>query len=96
MFLQNNPAWKVLTLETETILVIFFQPTFSNAFSSMKTCILIQMSLKSVFKGLTDNNPAVVQIRASHQTGEKPLSEPMMAYLGDAYLCLLATMGLTH
>ena len=30
---------------------------------------------------------------AWRQTGDKPLSEPMMAYLGDAYMGLSALMS---
>ena len=32
-----------------------------------------------------NNIPALVQIMAQHQTGDKPLSEPMVAWITDAY-----------
>ena len=39
-------------------------------------CILMQISLKYVPKGLTINIPALVQMMTLCQTGNKPLSEP--------------------
>ena len=59
-------------------------------------CILIQISLnmlKFVLKGLTDSIPALVQIKARHQTGNKPVSEAMMALFTNAYLHHSAGMG---
>ena len=44
------------------------------------------MSLKVVPKGRTNNSPALVEIAARRRTGDKPLSEPMMAQLNDAYV----------
>ena len=41
--------------------------------------ILIQISLKFVARSPIDYNQALVQIMAWHQTGAKPLSEPMMS-----------------
>ena len=45
--------------------------------------ILIQISLKFVPKGPNDNMPALVQVMAWHQTGDKPLPEPMLAEFTD-------------
>ena len=42
-------------------------------------CILIRISLKFVPKGPVDNDPDLVQVMAWHQTGDKPLPEPMLA-----------------
>ena len=42
--------------------------------------------LKFVPKGQIVNNSALVQIMAWHQTGAKPLSGPMMTYVGDTYM----------
>ena len=60
-----------------------FQTTFSDAFSWMKIyeLRLIFHSLSFVLKGLIDNIPALVQIMAWRQSGDKPLSEPMMVSL---------------
>ena len=63
------------------------QMIFSNQFFLYESCIiLIQISLKFVPKGSINNKPALVQIMAWHQTGNKPLSEPMMAWFTDAYM----------
>ena len=48
--------------------------------------ILIKISLKFVPKGLIDNNPALVEIMAWRQIGDKPLSEPMLTWSTDAYM----------
>ena len=55
--------------------------------------ILIKISLKFVVKDPIKNIPAMVQIMAWHLTGGKPLSEQMMAWFGDAYMLLLASMS---
>ena len=44
-----------------------------------KFCILIKISLKFFLKGQIDNNPALVQIMACRQTGDKPFSESVMS-----------------
>ena len=46
-----------------------------NAWTSIK------ISLKFVTKGPINNIPALIQIMAWHQPGDKPLSEPMMVSL---------------
>ena len=40
--------------------------------------ISIKISLKFVPKSPIDNKPALVEIMAWHQTGDKPLPAPMM------------------
>ena len=42
-------------------------------------CIWIEISLKFTPKGLVDNTSALAQTMVQHWTGNKPLSEPMMA-----------------
>ena len=54
---------------------------------------MIEISLKFVPKGPINNIPALVQIMAWPQTGDKPLCEPMMAQFNDAYTCHLASMS---
>ena len=49
--------------------------------------ILIQMSLKFVLKGPTDNDQALVEIMAWRWIGDKPLSEPMLTWFSDTYMC---------
>ena len=51
-----------------------------------KFCILIQISLKFVPKGLIDNKTALVQVMAWCQTGDKPLPEAMLIEFRDAYM----------
>ena len=48
--------------------------------------IPIQISLKFIPRSPIDNKPASVQVMAWHRTGDKPLSEPMMAQFTDAYM----------
>ena len=50
--------------------------------------ILIEISLKFVPKGPINNIPALVQIMAWRQPGDKPLSELMMDYR-----CIYASLG---
>ena len=49
-------------------------------------CILIQISLKFVPKGLNDNKTALVQVMSWRRTGNKPLFEPMLTQFTDAYM----------
>ena len=55
--------------------------------------IPIKNSLTFVPKGPINNIPALVQIMAWRRTGDKPLSEPMMTPLNDAYRRHLASMS---
>ena len=48
--------------------------------------IPIQISLKFVPRSPTDNKPALVQVMAWRRTGDKPLPEPMITQLTDAYM----------
>ena len=66
-------------------------------FVELNIYISIQMFLKCVSEGLSDNKPAMVQVMAWQQTGDKPLSEPMMAKFSQ--WCHMASSGwskLTH
>ena len=61
-----------------------FQTTFSIAFSWMKVFkfrLRFRCSGKYVPKGPINNIPAFVQVMAWRQSGNKPLSEPMMVSL---------------
>ena len=48
--------------------------------------ILIGISLKFVPRSLIGNKSALVQVMAWCQTGNKPLPEPMLTQLADAYM----------
>ena len=54
---------------------------FKCIFLNENVRISIRISLKFVPKAPIDNKPALLQIMASGQPGDKPLSEPMMASL---------------
>ena len=56
------------------------QTAFSSAFPWMKTFeFQIKFHWNMFLKGVIDNMAALVQIMAWHRSGDKPLSEPMMA-----------------
>ena len=48
--------------------------------------IFIRISPKLVSKDLIDNKIALIQIMARRRTGDKPLTEQMMAYFTVAYI----------
>ena len=52
----------------------------------MKSYILSKISLKFVLKGPIDNKPALIQVMAWCQTGNKPLPEPMLTQYIDAFM----------
>ena len=63
------------------------QTTFSNAFfMKVKFLFLIRISLMFVPKGPIDNKLVLVQVMAWRLTDDKPLSEPMLTRLIDAYM----------
>ena len=70
----------------------FLDDIFKCIFLNENVSILLKISLKFVSKGSVNNIPALVQIMAWHQPGDKPLSEPMLVCCTDAYMCHLATM----
>ena len=55
-----------------------FADVFKHIFLNENCYILIKISLKFVLKGPIDNIPALVQIMAWRQPGDKPLFESMM------------------
>ena len=57
------------------------QSIFSDAFSGIKNFVFC---LK--FTGPINNIPALIQKMAWRQTGDKPLSEPMLTQFTDAYM----------
>ena len=58
----------------------FVDDTFKRIFLNENVIISIKISLKFVPKGPINNNPALVQIMAWPQSGNKPLSEQMIVY----------------
>ena len=61
--------------------------------SDLPCYILINISLKFVSKGSINNIPALVQIMAWRRLGDNQLSEPMVAYFTDVYMCHFASMS---
>ena len=57
----------------------FTDNIFKCIFVYENWCILIQISLKFVPKSAINNKKALFKVVAWHWTGDKPLSEPMMA-----------------
>ena len=55
-------------------------------FMNEKFYISIQISLKFVPKGPTDNFAELVQVMARCRTGNKPLPEPMLTQFTGAYV----------
>ena len=75
-------------------MVAILQMTFSYAFSGMKIGVFwLKISLKFILKGPISSKPVLVQIMAWCGIGNKPISEPMMAWFTDAYMHLLASMS---
>ena len=59
---------------------------FKCIFLNENVWISGKISLKFVPKGPINNIPALVEIMAWRQSGDKPLSEPMLAQFNDAYM----------
>ena len=64
---------------------ILADDTFKLIFLNKNGRFPIQISLKIVHKSPIDNW-ALAQVMARSQTGDKPLPEPMMTQLTDAYM----------
>ena len=82
MFLEN--VWNISqfnTLRPRQNGRRFADDTFKRIFLNENVRFSIKISLKFVPKGPINNNPALVQIMAWRRSGDKPLSEPMMASL---------------
>ena len=59
---------------------------FKCIFLNENDRISIQISLKLVPKSPIDNKAALVQVMAWRRTGDKPLPEPTMTQITDAYM----------
>ena len=58
-----------------------------------KFCILILISPIFFTKDPVDNKSALVQVMAWHQTGDKPLPEPMLTQFTNTYMRLSVEMS---
>ena len=79
--------------EAETKWPPFSRRRFQMHFLNENVGITIRISLKFVPNVSIDNKPTLVQIMALRQTGDKPLSEPMMALFSDVYMRHSASMS---
>ena len=59
---------------------------FKCIFLNESDRITIQISLNFFPMSPIDNAPALVQVMAWRRTGDKPLPEPMLTRLSDAYM----------
>ena len=68
-------------------MVAILQTTFSNTFSfKWKVLFFNQISLKFVPKCRIDNKSVLVHVMAWCQTGDKPLTEPILTWFTDGYM----------
>ena len=65
---------------------ILVDDIFNCIFLNENDRIQIQISLKYVPRSPIHNKPALVQVMAWHQIGDKPLSEPMLTQFNYAYM----------
>ena len=70
----------------------FTDDVFKCIFLNENFQIVNNMSLKCVPQGLIDNI-SLVLVLGWCQSGNKPLYEPMMALITDAYMCHPASKG---
>ena len=68
------------------IAVFLADDIFKCIFLNENDRISIKISLKFVLMSPIDKKPALVQVMAWRRIGDKPLPEPMMAQLTDAYM----------
>ena len=59
---------------------------FTRIFLNENDRIPIRISPKIVFRSVIDNKPALVQVMAWRRTGDKPLPEPILTQITDAYM----------
>ena len=82
-YMRGWPAFRLLsvfnTLRPKQNGLRFPNDIFKRIFMNENIWISIEISLKFVPKGPINNIPALVQIMAWRRTGDKPLSEAMMA-----------------
>ena len=64
----------------------FADDIFKCIFANEKFRILIKRSLECVPKGPIDKKSALIQVMASHRTGDKPLFETKLTQSTDAHM----------
>ena len=86
-------SWIPSPWKTSTHLSQYSQIAITMAVDSQATQILIPISLNFVSEGPINKKPTLVQIMAWRQTGDKPLSEPMMTTFTNTYIHHLASVS---
>ena len=81
-----NPLW-VNTLRPRQNGRYFAEDTFKCIFVNVDIRVVMKISLKFVPKGPINNIPALVQIMAWRQSGDKPISEPMLVFV-PTHICV--------
>ena len=89
-------CWSINTLRLRQNGHHFPDGIFKSTFLNETVWILMIISTKIVPKGPINNIPALVQIMAWHQSADKPLSEPMMASVTAAYICITRPQWVSH
>ena len=79
-------AVNTTNLPLDKMAAILADDIFKYIFLNENDKIPIQISLKLVPVGPTDNNSALVQVMAWRRAGDKPLPEPVMIQFTDAYM----------
>ena len=73
-------------LPLDKMAAILADNIFKRFFLNENVRISIQISLKFVPNGPSDNKSALVQVISWHRAGNKPLPEAMMTLFTDAYM----------
>ena len=79
--IQNSICCVINTLRPRQNGRHFADDTFKRIFLNENVGISIEISLKFVPKGPTNNIPALIQVMAWRRPGDKPLTEPMLVRL---------------
>ena len=73
-------------LPLDKMAAILAEDIFKCIFFNENNRIPIQISMRFVLGGPIDNKAALVKVMACHRTGDKPLSQPILARFTDAYM----------
>ena len=73
-------------LPLDKMATILADDIFKCIFFNENDWILIQISLKFVYRSPIDNEPTLVGVMAWHWTGDKSLPESMLTQFPDAYM----------
>ena len=92
----SSPLWRhchVDTLRPGQDGRHFADDIFKCIFFNKDLSISIKISLKFVPNGPFNHIPPLVQMMSWRRPGDKPVSEPSMAYVTDAYMCHSVSMN---